>query len=88
MSLREDFKHPLDEVNNAFLRRGALILTSFVMIPVIFIFYVLTGKADFIRDLNNFLSLCWVGKLNYSGTLHEVLNPNSNGGYDDSNYTK
>lgn len=66
MSLREDFKRPLDEVENVYLRRGALIIMSLVMIPVILLMGVAVcvfyGISLSMKEVKLFTTSIWNGK--------------------------
>jgi type III secretory pathway component EscR len=62
MNLRDDFKRPLNEIENVLLRRIALIITSFVMIPVIVTLGVVCGILDATVEIREIFVLCWKGE--------------------------
>lgn len=62
MSLREDFKRPLNEVENVILRRLALVVTSFVMVPTALTFGMLFGAIMTSLKIRHFFVSCWKGK--------------------------
>ena len=62
MSLRDDFKRPLNEVKNALLRRIPLIVTSFIMIPTIVVLGIVYGIFNAIVEIKGILALCWNGE--------------------------
>ena len=63
MGLRDDFKRPLNEVKNVLLRRIALIIISFIMIPTIVVLGIAYGTFNAIVEIKGgILALCWNGE--------------------------
>jgi len=62
MGLRDDFKRPLNEIENVMLRRTALIITSFIMIPVIVIMGIIDGIFDAMIETKGVFIICWKGQ--------------------------
>jgi hypothetical protein len=63
MGLREDINRPLDEIQNTFLRRSVLIITSTIMIPV----SIVAGTAYLIikyvlPEVRLMFVSCWNGE--------------------------